>query len=104
MTLQIGVVVLPDLSWPDFRDRCREAEARGFHTAWTYDHLSWRTLRDGPWLGAIPLLTAAATTTTTIRLGTLVTSPNFRHPALLAKDAMTLDQISEGRLELGIGA
>ena len=104
MTLRIGVVILPDLSWPDFRDRCREAEERGFQTAWTYDHLSWRTLRDGPWLGAVPLLTAAAATTTTIRLGTLVTSPNFRHPALLAKDVMTLDQISGGRLDLGIGA
>ncbi len=104
MTLRIGVVILPDLSWPEFRDRAREAEQRGFETAWTYDHLSWRTLRDGPWLGAIPLLTAAAATTQTIRLGTLVTSPNFRHPALLAKDAMTLDQISGGRLDLGIGA
>ena len=39
-----------------------------------------------------------------MRLGTLVTSPNFRHPALLAKDVMTLDQISGGRFELGIGA
>ena len=104
MTLRIGVVILPDLDWPAFRDRCREAEQRGFSAVWTYDHLSWRTLRDGPWLGAIPLLTAAAATTARIRLGTLVTSPNFRHPALLAKDVMTLDQISGGRVELGIGA
>ncbi len=104
MTLRIGVVILPDLSWPEFRDRSREAEQRGFEAVWTYDHLSWRTLRDGPWFGAIPLLTAAAASTKKIRLGTLVTSPNFRHPALLAKDAMTLDQISSGRLDLGIGA
>lgn len=104
MTLRTGVVILPDLRWPQARNRWREAEQRGFHAAWTYDHLSWRTLRDGPWLGAIPLLTAAAATTTTIRLGTLVTSPNFRHPALLAKDVMTLDEVSGGRFELGIGA
>jgi alkanesulfonate monooxygenase SsuD/methylene tetrahydromethanopterin reductase-like flavin-dependent oxidoreductase (luciferase family) len=104
MSLRTGVVILPDLRWPAARDRWREAEARGFDTAWTYDHLSWRTLRDGPWLGAIPLLTAAAAITSTIRLGTLVTSPNFRHPALLAKDVMTLDEISAGRVELGIGA
>jgi alkanesulfonate monooxygenase SsuD/methylene tetrahydromethanopterin reductase-like flavin-dependent oxidoreductase (luciferase family) len=104
MSLRIGVVILPDLSWEQSRARWREAEQRGFHTAWTYDHLSWRTLRDHPWLGAVPLLAAAAECTTTLRLGTLVTSPNFRHPALLAKDVMTIDQISGGRFELGIGA
>ena len=104
MSLRIGVVILPDLRWAEAQRVWREAEERGLHTAWTYDHLSWRSLRDGPWLGAVPLLAAAAASTSTIRLGTLVTSPNFRHPALLAKDAMTLDEISGGRFELGIGA
>ncbi len=104
MTLRTGVVILPDLRWPQARGRWQEAEQRGFHAAWSYDHLSWRTLRDGPWLGSVPLLGAAAASTTTLRLGTLVTSPNFRHPALLAKDVMTLDEISDGRIELGIGA
>lgn len=99
-----GVVILPDRSWPDLAETFVDAERRGFTTAWTYDHLSWRTLRDGPWLGAVPLLAAAAAVTTMVRLGTLVTSPNFRHPALLAKDVMTLDQISDGRLDLGVGA
>jgi alkanesulfonate monooxygenase SsuD/methylene tetrahydromethanopterin reductase-like flavin-dependent oxidoreductase (luciferase family) len=104
MSLRTGVVILPDLRWQVARDRYVEAEQRGFHTAWTYDHLSWRTLRDGPWLGAIPLLTAAAGVTSTIRLGTLVATPNFRHPALLAKDVMSMDDISAGRFDLGIGA
>src|SRR3954468_5368656 len=104
MPLRTGVVILPDLRWEQSRDRWREAEQRGFHAAWTYDHLSWRSLRDGPWLGAIPLLSAVAASTTTLRVGTLVTSPNFRHPALLAKDVMTLDEISGGRFVLGIGA
>lgn len=104
MTLRTGVVILPDLRWPDARDRWRDAEARGFTTAWTYDHLSWRALRDDPWLGAVPLLAAIAGATSTLRIGTLVTSPNFRHPALLAKDVMTLDEISDGRIDLGIGA
>src|SRR3984885_12649513 len=99
MTLRTGVVILPDLPWHEARGRFQEAEQRGFQTAWTYDHLSWRTLRDGPWLGAVPLLAAAAASTRTLRLRTLVTSPNFRHPALLAKDVMTLDQISGGRFE-----
>ncbi|MCW2785835.1 MAG: limB 2, partial [Marmoricola sp.] len=65
---------------------------------------SWRTFRDGPWFGAVPTLTAAAAVTSTIRLGTLVTSPNFRHPVTLAKDLITLDDVSGGRITLGIGA
>src|SRR3954454_24492847 len=112
--MHVGVVILPDLRWHEAHERWREAEARGFTTAWTYDHLSWRSLRDGPWLGTVPLLAAVAATTTRLRLGTLVATPNFRHPALLAKDVMTLDEISGGgggigtgrggRSELGIGA
>ncbi len=52
----------------------------------------------------MPLLAAVAATTETMRIGTLVTSPNFRHPVTLAKEVMTLDVISGGRLTLGIGA
>lgn len=102
--MRIGVVILPDDDWAGVRGKFAEADARGFTTAWTYDHLSWRSLRDGPWLGTLPVLAAAAEATSSVRLGTLVTSPNFRHPAVLAKDAMTIDQISDGRLDLGIGA
>ena len=102
--MNVGVVILPDLPWPAALDRWREAEERGFTTAWTYDHLSWRSLRDGPWLGAVPLLAAVAASTSRLRIGLLVASPNFRHPALLAKDVMTLDRISGGRFELGVGA
>jgi alkanesulfonate monooxygenase SsuD/methylene tetrahydromethanopterin reductase-like flavin-dependent oxidoreductase (luciferase family) len=102
--MRLGVVLLPDLSWAQARARWRAAEQAGVATSWTYDHLSWRSLRDGPWLGSVPLLAAAAASTTSIRLGTLVTSPNFRHPALLAKDVMTLDRISDGRFDLGVGA
>jgi alkanesulfonate monooxygenase SsuD/methylene tetrahydromethanopterin reductase-like flavin-dependent oxidoreductase (luciferase family) len=102
--MQVSMVILPDLRWSEAKVRWREAQDRGFTTAWTYDHLSWRSLRDGPWLGAVPLLAAAAVTTSTLRIGTLVTSPNFRHPALLAKDVMTLDELSDGRLDLGMGS
>ncbi len=102
--MRIGVAILPDSGWQQLRPRWLEAEQRGFTTAWTYDHLSWRSLRDGPWLGTVPLLGAVAAVTTTLRIGTLVTSPNFRHPGLLAKDVMTLDQISGGRVDLGVGA
>lgn len=105
MTLRLSTVILPVNRWHEGgRDRWQRAEQLGFHTAYTYDHLSWRTFRDGPWFGALPTLTAAATATERLRLGTLVTSPNFRHPVTLAKDLMSLDDVSGGRITLGIGA
>ncbi|MFG3282735.1 LLM class flavin-dependent oxidoreductase [Streptomyces sp. NPDC048111] len=103
--MRLSTVILPLRRWHDGgRDEWLRAEELGFHTAYTYDHLSWRTFRDGPWFGAVPTLTAAAAATTRMRLGTLVTSPNFRHPVTLAKDLITLDDVSDGRITLGIGA
>lgn len=102
--MRIGVVMLPADPWPQAQARAQHLERLGFAHLWTYDHLSWRRFRDGPWFGAIPWLTGMAAATTRIRLGTLVASPNFRHPVTFAKDALTLDHISAGRLTLGIGA
>ncbi|MEU5718345.1 LLM class flavin-dependent oxidoreductase [Streptomyces sp. NPDC020403] len=103
--MRLSTVILPVHRWKDGgRDRWLRAEELGFHAAYTYDHLSWRSFRDGPWFGAIPTLTAAAAVTQSLRLGTLVTSPNFRHPVTLAKDLITLDDMSGGRITLGIGA
>ncbi|MET9133319.1 LLM class flavin-dependent oxidoreductase [Streptomyces antibioticus] len=105
MNLRLSTVILPYLRWnAGGRSAWTRAEQLGFHTAYTYDHLSWRTFRDGPWFGAIPTLTAAAAVTDHLRLGTLVTSPNFRHPVTLAKELISLDDISGGRVTLGIGA
>ncbi|MFL6062202.1 MAG: LLM class flavin-dependent oxidoreductase [Marmoricola sp.] len=105
MALTLSTVILPHRPWHEgAREEWTGAERLGFSAAYTYDHLSWRAFRDGPWFGAWPTLTAAATATSTIRLGTLVTNPNFRHPVTLAKDLITLDDISGGRVELGIGA
>ncbi|MFJ4920560.1 LLM class flavin-dependent oxidoreductase [Streptomyces sp. NPDC088725] len=105
MAMRLSTVILPVRRWSDGgRDEWQRAERLGFHTAYTYDHLSWRTFRDGPWFGAVPTLTAAAAATDRLRLGTLVTSPNFRHPVTLAKDLITLDDVSNGRITLGIGA
>ncbi|MEU5417668.1 LLM class flavin-dependent oxidoreductase [Streptomyces sp. NPDC001407] len=103
--MRLSTVILPDRRWSEGgRQTWQRAEELGFHAAYTYDHLSWRTFRDGPWFGAIPTLTAAATVTSRMRLGTLVTSPNFRHPVTLAKELISLDDISGGRVTLGIGA
>jgi alkanesulfonate monooxygenase SsuD/methylene tetrahydromethanopterin reductase-like flavin-dependent oxidoreductase (luciferase family) len=99
-----GIVILPQQSWLEARSVWQRAEELGFDHAWTYDHLSWRSLADQPWGATIPTLTAAATATTRIRLGTFVTSPNFRHPVPFAKDLATLDDVSGGRFLLGIGS
>ncbi|MET9530154.1 MULTISPECIES: LLM class flavin-dependent oxidoreductase [unclassified Streptomyces] len=106
MAMRLSTVILPVRRWSEGgREQWVRAEELGFHTAYTYDHLSWRVpFRDGPWFGAVPTLTAAAAATARVRLGTLVTSPNFRHPVTLAKDLLSLDDISDGRITLGIGA
>lgn len=102
--MRVSVVILPVFDWTHGREVWARAEAMGFWAAYTYDHLSWRTFRDGPWYAALPTLTAAATVTSRVRLGTMVTSPNYRHPVTLAKELMTLDDVSGGRVTLGVGA
>lgn len=95
--------MLPADPWPETIERVRRLEQLGYHHVWTYDHLSWRRYRDRPWHAAIPWLTGVAAATQRVQLGTMVTTPNFRHPVTLAKEAMTLDHISGGRLVLGVG-
>lgn len=102
--MRLSTVILPLDRWPASREKWRRAQELGFYAAYTYDHLWWLSLRDGPWFGAFPTLSAAAIETSTLRLGTLVTSPNFRHPVPLAKDFLTLDDLSNGRLTVGVGA
>ncbi|GIF09349.1 LLM class flavin-dependent oxidoreductase [Actinoplanes siamensis] len=102
--MRVGVIILPDRGWQESKNNWRTADQLGFDSAWTYDHLSWGPLIDRPWLSAFPTLAAAASVTERIELGTLVTSPNFRHPVLLARDALTIDDLSGGRFVLGVGA
>jgi alkanesulfonate monooxygenase SsuD/methylene tetrahydromethanopterin reductase-like flavin-dependent oxidoreductase (luciferase family) len=102
--VRVGVVILPEHRWAEAGPMWARAEELGFDHVWTYDHLAWRSLRDSPWFGAVPTLTAAALATSTIRIGTLVASPNFRHPVPFARELITLDDVSSGRLTLGIGS
>lgn len=102
--MRLSTVILPIHARAAAVAQWQQAEQLGFDTAYTYDHLSWRTFRDGPWYDGLLTLAQAAAVTSTLRLGTLVTTPNFRHPVTLAKDLMTLDDISGGRLTLGLGA
>lgn len=102
--VRVGVVILPDQRWARAARRWRLAEEYGFAHAWTYDHVGWRSLVDGPWFDAAVTLTAAAGVTSRIRLGTMVASPYVRHPVSFARVVTGLDDISDGRLTLGLGA
>jgi alkanesulfonate monooxygenase SsuD/methylene tetrahydromethanopterin reductase-like flavin-dependent oxidoreductase (luciferase family) len=102
--MRAGIVILPEYRWANAKRRWCAAEEYGFDHAWTFDHLGWRSLVDGPWFGAVPTLTAAAAMTTRIRLGTLVASPNIRHPVPFARELTALDDISDGRFILGVGS
>ena len=103
--MRFGVVVVQNLPWPRWRERVLEVEALGFDAVYVWDHLVHRTQQPtDPLYDGMTALAAAAEFTSTIRLGTMVAAPVFRHPAVLANQAMTLDQVSGGRLELGIGA
>jgi alkanesulfonate monooxygenase SsuD/methylene tetrahydromethanopterin reductase-like flavin-dependent oxidoreductase (luciferase family) len=101
--VRVGLVILPTDRWNEARSQWEWADDAGFTTAWTYDHIRWGGMPDGPWHAAVPVLAAAAVVTRRIRLGTLVATPNFRHPVTLAREAITLDDLSDGRLDLGVG-
>ncbi|MBM2615668.1 LLM class flavin-dependent oxidoreductase [Actinoplanes sp. LDG1-06] len=101
----LSALVLPDRHPTSaFLAEVVEAEQAGVCTVWTYDHLTWPLLRDNPWYGCVPLIAAAAGATERVRLGVQVATPNYRHPVPFAKELMTLDQLSGGRLEVGLGA
>ncbi|MFD8751881.1 LLM class flavin-dependent oxidoreductase [Kitasatospora sp. NPDC059577] len=102
--MRIGVRILPSESWKVARHHWQLADQLGFHHAWTYDHVAWRERLGQTWFAAVPTLAAAAETTRNIRLGTLVSSPNFRHPVPFAKEIVTLDDLSDGRFIVGLGA
>ncbi len=104
--MQFGIVLhvtATCASWDNFLLIAREAERLGYDSVWLSDHFISPAGR--PYgLEAWTVLSALASVTHKIRLGTYVLCNQFRHPSLLAKMASTLDNISKGRLELGIGA
>lgn len=102
--MRLGTLILPDERWESNAARWLSAERLGFDSAWTYDHIWWRAMRDSPWFSALPVLSAAAAVTERLRIGLMVASPNFRHPVTLVKDAVAIDDISRGRFMLGAGS
>ncbi|WP_433799722.1 LLM class flavin-dependent oxidoreductase [Actinomycetospora sp. CA-084318] len=102
--MRIGLTVLPEHPRDEATRRWRAVEELGFATGWTYDHLGWRTLVDGPWYGAVPTLSSAAMVTERIEIGPFVVSPNVRSPVPFARDVITLDELSRGRFTAALGA
>ena len=103
--IEFGIYV-PQLAftYDDVLSRARLCEELGFSSFWLYDHLYGPGMPDLPALEGWTLATALLAQTTKLRVGHLVLCATFRHPALLAKMAATLDVISNGRLELGLGS
>ena len=102
--MRVGVLLLPADPWPETRTRVQRLEALGYDHIWTYDHLTWRRYREHEWHAAMPWLTAVAAATERVRIGTMVASPNFRHPVPFATEVATLTDISDGRFVVGLGA
>lgn len=106
--LKVGVQ-LPEVeryvTWPEMREMAVTAEAVGFDSLWVGNHLLYRDEDEtvGPW-EAWSMLAAIGAVTDRIQIGPLVAATSFHNPAMLAKKAVTVDEISDGRLILGIGA
>jgi probable F420-dependent oxidoreductase len=108
LTMKIGVQlpeVEREVAWSEMRDIALTAESSGFDSIWVGDHLLYRDEfgPSAPW-EAWSSLAALAEATERIELGPLVAATSFHNPAMIAKKAATIDEISGGRLILGLGA
>jgi probable F420-dependent oxidoreductase len=94
---RFGVNVGPSRSRAEWREKARRLEGLGYDTLTVPDHLA-------DFFAPMPALVSAAEATTTLRVGTNVLNNDFRHPVLVAREAATVDLLTEGRLQLGLGA
>ncbi len=102
--MRFGIVTDQNLPWQTMVERWQLFERLGFDSAWDCDHFVQPSRPTGPYLEAWTTLAGLAAVTSRIRIGVLVSSNTFRHPSLLAKQVITVDHISNGRLEVGLGA
>lgn len=101
--IRFHALVIPTTDWPEVLRRAQWVETLGFDAVMLPDHLVDWTNPAQPWYDAWTALAAIAQSTERIRLGTAVTQIPLRNPAMLARQVLTLDQISHGRIELGLG-
>lgn len=101
--LRVHVLLLPNVEWTELKARAVWLEALGFEVVALADHFVDWTNPAVPWFETWTTLAAIAEATSAIRLSTAVTQIPLRNPAMLARQALTLDHISNGRVELGLG-
>lgn len=102
--MKFGVFIAQVFPWQDMVENALFAESLGFDSLWVADHFVNPYQPEVDWFEGWTLLSGLAAKTSTIRLGTMVTHVVYRNPAVLARQAMTVDHISNGRLEIGIGS
>ncbi|MFX0080944.1 MAG: LLM class flavin-dependent oxidoreductase [Candidatus Hodarchaeota archaeon] len=101
--IRFGVLTVQNLPWEKEVERWKLIESLGFDSVWLADHFTDPVNHTGHWFESWTLLASLAVMTKKIRIGTLVASMPLRRPAVLARQALTIDHISNGRLELGLG-
>jgi alkanesulfonate monooxygenase SsuD/methylene tetrahydromethanopterin reductase-like flavin-dependent oxidoreductase (luciferase family) len=101
--VRFQVMMIPSVPWPQYLDRFIHIEALGFDVAGVPDHFCDWANPTAPWLEAWTVLAAVAARTSTLRLSTCVSQIPLRNPGILANQAVAVDHISAGRLELGLG-
>ncbi|GAB3434822.1 LLM class flavin-dependent oxidoreductase [Actinophytocola sediminis] len=102
--MTVHALLIPNVGWPELRARARRLEDLGVATVWVDDHVLNPAHPEQAWLDAWSVLPALAGATSRVRLGPLVANGILRSPAVLARHALSVDHISGGRLELGLGS
>ena len=102
--LRFGMAPDQNLPFEELVERWCYYESLGLDSLWVCDHFNQPSRPTGPYFESWTTLAGLAARTKRVRIGVLVSSNTFRHPALLAQQAITVDHISQGRLDLGIGA